>query len=89
MKRKPADRPDAMYLTIGRCPVHRQFWDISLDTLRVEGGEWLGGGHRLTPSKCCGQWETVRQWKVDPAELLEQVVTEIQSFRAEELERTV
>lgn len=24
------------------------------------------GGHRLTPSKCCGSWTTVERWPVDP-----------------------
>lgn len=47
-------------LTISRCPIHG-YQAITLD----------GNGHgvRLTPSKCCGRWDTVTAWKLSPNEL--------------------
>ncbi len=42
-----------MNLAINRCPTHG-FWSISVDTATT--------GVRLTPSKCCGRWDTVHAW---------------------------
>ena len=46
-------------LAIIRCPVHA-FWGIS-----IERGDT---GTRLTPSKCCGRWETIQQWRLTSAQ---------------------
>lgn len=46
------------YLAICRCPMHREFWAVT-----VEDEE--GSGTRLTPSKCCGRWETVTRWLIN------------------------
>jgi hypothetical protein len=51
-------RPDLKtYLSINRCPVHSDFWSISIDDEIC--------GQRITPSKCCGRWRTVKQWRLD------------------------
>lgn len=50
-----------MKLSICQCPVHRNFWMVSID------GD--GSGTRLTPSKCCGSWREVRSWKMTGKEL--------------------
>lgn len=46
------------YLAINRCPKH-DFYAISIDDAAS------GTGIRLTPSKCCGRWETVHRWPLD------------------------
>ena len=46
-----------IFLAINRCPVHRDFMSVSIDD--------ENGGFRLTPSKCCGRWETLIRWKID------------------------
>lgn len=46
-----------MNITIQRCPTHN-YWAITIDTPGV-------GGTRITPSKCCGSWETVKTWPMD------------------------
>ena len=38
-------------LAINRCPVHG-WWAVT-----IEDGS---GGVRVTPSKCCGRWDTVK-----------------------------
>ncbi len=43
-------------LTINRCPVHQEFWSVSIDS--------GSSGTRITPSKCCGQWREVISWKL-------------------------
>ena len=60
-------------LSIDRCPVHRQFWAVSLNVVEGEG---RGSGKRLTGSKCCGQWEAVRSWPVDAVQLRADIVEE-------------
>lgn len=47
-------------LAINRCPRHRNFWAITLDV--------AGGGRRVTPSKCCGQWDVVHEWPLTATE---------------------
>lgn len=46
------DRPA---LVICRCPQHK-FWAVTLDV--------AGGGTRVTPSKCCGRWDTVQRFEL-------------------------
>ena len=43
-------------LCINECPIHREFLSISIDSEH--------GGRRITPSKCCGQWRTVKSWRL-------------------------
>jgi hypothetical protein len=43
------------YLSIDECPRHG-FMAVSIGNKDT--------GTRLTPSKCCGSWETVHSWKV-------------------------
>ena len=53
-------------LSINRCPIHADFWAICLDWRTAKGD---GHGTRLTPSKCCGRWETIKQFKVSAIDL--------------------
>lgn len=56
-------------LCIDRCSKH-DFYAISIgddDT-----------GTRLTPSKCCGSWSTLRSWRFNQ-EQLQRLVNDIQS----------
>jgi hypothetical protein len=46
-------------LVICRCPTH-DLWAITLDV--------AGGGSRVTPSKCCGRWDTVQTWRLSANE---------------------
>lgn len=52
-----------MFVAINRCPVHKDFWSVSVDD--------ESGGTRITPGKCCGQWRVVKSWRLDPRELRE------------------
>lgn len=54
-------------LAIDHCPKHG-FFAISVNNRRDDG--W-GGGTRLTQGKCCGTWQTFKEWSVTPAELRE------------------
>lgn len=54
-------------LSINRCPVHPEFQAIMLDCRHQNGS---GTGTRLTRSKCCGQWETVKSWPLTKEDLL-------------------
>jgi hypothetical protein len=51
------------WLSICRCPTHRDFWSISIDDEH--------GGTRLAGSKCCGRWTIVKQFLVTPEQLHE------------------
>lgn len=42
-----------MTIAIFRCPRHARFWAIAVND------RWI------TPSKCCGGWSKVVQWKID------------------------
>jgi hypothetical protein len=55
-------------LAINRCPSHG-YWSVSLDS--------EGHGLRLTPGKCCGRWDTVKAWNVDPQKLIEDIEGEL------------
>lgn len=57
-----------VFLSIDRCPIHRNFWSIS-----VEYPD--GTGRRLTPSKCCGQWEIQWKFRIDNR-LTEEILNE-------------
>lgn len=54
-------------LSLNRCPIHKDFQAIMLD-YRDENGN--GHGTRLTRSKCCGQWETIKEWPLTKTDLL-------------------
>ena len=74
-----------MRLTISRCPEHKSFYAITVD-------DEYGGGTRVTPSKCCGRWDTIRAFDLSPrmwrdlAELAEQAAQELEA-RAEKESR--
>jgi hypothetical protein len=51
--------PDPLVLSINRCPLHG-YWAVCI------GRSY--GSTRLTPGKCCGRWDTVREWEFDEAE---------------------
>ena len=53
------------YLTISKCPTH-DFWAVSIDD--------EGCGTRLTPAKCCGHWEVVKQFKMTAQQLRDAVI---------------
>ena len=55
-------------LSIHRCPIHKEFLMISLDERDDDGN---GTGTRLTPFKCCGQWEPVKEWPLTKKQLAE------------------
>jgi hypothetical protein len=44
------------YLCIDFCPEHK-FYAISIED--------CDGGKRITPSKCCGRWRTIKRWVID------------------------
>ena len=53
-------------LAINRCPTHG-FWAITIEDDMT--------GVRVTPSKCCGRWDTVKEFRMserDWRELSEQ-----------------
>lgn len=62
-------------LSINRCPRHPEFWSVSIDD--------ENGGVRLTPGKCCGQWNTVKEWPLTEAAWNE-IINTIQCETSEE-----
>jgi hypothetical protein len=61
----------SVILSINKCPAHG-YWSISI------GDEH--GSVRLTEGKCCGRWDTVREWRYDETQasrLLSDVTDEI------------
>lgn len=48
---------DDLYISILTCSRHKFF------AIAIEDEE--ENGTRITPSKCCGSWTTVRRWKID------------------------
>ena len=46
-------------LSIDKCPIHG-YWAVSVNEESF--------GRRVTPGKCCGRWDTVRQWKLSKRE---------------------
>jgi hypothetical protein len=52
-----------IYLAINRCPIHRDFLSVAIE-------EEDGGGTRITPSKCCGRWETLKRWPLEESQWL-------------------
>lgn len=55
-----------MKLTINRCP--HGTYAISVDD--------DGGGTRVTPSKCCGRWDVIKEWDLTDSmadEIIEQM----------------
>jgi hypothetical protein len=68
----------AKYLTINQCPQHKDFMSVSIDD--------EDGGYRLTPSKCCGRWVTIKKWKMTAKDLRE--IAERFMEAAEELDKS-
>lgn len=60
------------WLSHDRCPIHH-YEAISLNT--SDDGE-NQGGLRLTRGKCCGRWESLKRWKIDPWQLAVDVLGE-------------
>ena len=59
------------FLSINRCPRHG-YMSVSIDQADLKGS---GCGTRVTPDKCCGQWNLVRKWEL-PAWMWEQLADE-------------
>ena len=53
--------PKVFSLAVNRCPIHPEFWAISVDD--------QSGGTRITSGKCCGRWTVVRAWKMTATQL--------------------
>lgn len=51
---------DQVYLCIDRCHRHG-YWAVS-----VRRGSH---GQRVTPTKCCGSWQTVQEWPLTASDL--------------------
>lgn len=49
------------YLAILQCPRHPTFYALAIEDEDL--------GTRLTPSKCCGRWETVHRWPLHTLDL--------------------
>jgi hypothetical protein len=60
----------AWFLAYRECPVHH-WHSISFD-ISFEGEE--RGGQRLTSSKCCGRWDLIKRFAVDPAQLAADII---------------
>lgn len=45
------------FLVINQCPTHSNYWSVSIDDDVI-------GGTRITPTKCCGQWDTIQRWPI-------------------------
>lgn len=58
-----------VYLGIYRCP--HGCMAICVDP--IDGSS---GGTRLTPGKCCGRWDLVKQWRVDAESTTEAIQNE-------------
>lgn len=62
------DAAETWYLAYRECPVHH--WNC----ITYESAQ--RGGHRLTASKCCGRWDLVKRFNVDPAEAAAAIIAE-------------
>lgn len=51
------------YLSINQCLHHPKFKAIMFD--ERDDATKAGMGVRLTPSKCCGSWDTTHSFKLD------------------------
>lgn len=67
------------YLAISRCPTHKEVWAVGIEGKR---------GVRLTPSKCCGNWQTVTRWPMTER-LVADFVTEMECAMDPALNRRV
>ena len=67
-----------IYLSIDRCPKHPEFWAVCVAELDEHGD---GSGTRITPSKCCGSWERVREWKLSAHD----VTVALEAFKLNEV----
>jgi hypothetical protein len=63
-------------LCVDRCPTHR-FSAVSLQSPD-------GTGLRLTYSKCCGTWETVKRFDTDPWRLAVDILSEARGLTQEQ-----
>ena len=65
MKKKvrPLEKEE-YWLEIMHCEAHG-FWSIMVNK--------DSGGTRITPSKCCGSWDTVAKWRMTRDEIRSEV----------------
>lgn len=63
-------------ITVSRCPAH-DFYAITID-------DDNGCGTRVTPSKCCGRWDTTRAWELSAHDWRE--LSELAAQAADEAE---
>ena len=59
-----ARQTENYFLCFNECPKHA-YKSVSVDLIRADGS---GHGTRVTPSKCCGSWTTVRKWMLSASE---------------------
>ena len=59
-----ARQTENYFLCFNECPKH-SYKSVSVDLIRADGS---GHGTRVTPSKCCGSWSTVRKWMLSASE---------------------
>jgi len=64
-------------LVINQCPIHK-FWAVTID-------DDDGSGIRVTPSKCCGRWDTVKAFALSEQEWRE--LAEAAQVAAEKVKR--
>ena len=69
MTDKAGKLKQVFYLAIRRCENHGYY--------AVTAEYEQQGGRRLTPSKCCGRWDLVTKFRVDPKQLLKALREEI------------
>jgi hypothetical protein len=77
VKKTKAKPEENYFLTINRCPSHGGYWSVGIDLICTDN---TGIGTRLTPSKCCGAWDTVRKWKLS-SEDWDQIIKEAKLAR--------
>ena len=59
-----ARQTENYFLCFNECPKHA-YKSVSVDLIRADGS---GHGTRVTSSKCCGSWTTVRKWMLSASE---------------------
>jgi hypothetical protein len=61
---------EKFFLAVKRCPIHHDYYAVHFYGER-------DAGVRLTTSKCCGRWNDVCNWEVDPQKLLDAINEEL------------
>jgi hypothetical protein len=85
---KDSKEPETWYLAYRECPAHH--WN----SISFESEEH--GGQRLTASKCCGRWDLVKRFAVDPAQVAADIIgsvwdgsTQVERFALEDRMRAI